>query len=61
VNKGYNLDEGLKKRHIERNDTILFIMAKMLTILELLSSNCVMRNSIDIKHTKVNILHFYHN
>jgi len=61
VNKGYNLYEGLKKRHIKRNDTVLFIIAKMLTILELLLSNYVMRNSVDIKQTKVNILHFYHN
>jgi len=61
VNKGYNLYEGLKKRHIERNDTVLFIIVKMLTILELLLSNFVMRNSVGIKHTKVNILHFYHN
>jgi len=33
----------------------------MLTILELLLFNCVMRNSVDINRTKVNILHFYHN
>jgi len=44
---------------MERNDTILFIIVKMLTILELLRSNWVTRNSI--KHTKVNILYFYHN
>jgi len=55
------VNKGLKKRHIERNDTVLFIIAKMLTILELLLSNCVMRNTLDIKQIKVNILHFYHN
>jgi len=34
VNKRYNLDEGLKKRHIERNDAVLFIIAKILRHIE---------------------------